>query len=133
VCWRNGLSFIRVCDYIAPCAPIGLFFGRCANFMNGELWGRVTTPTCPGRWSFPARPQSAPPQPALRSPARRGDPGHGADHAVLEDARALAAGPVDGHFATGYALSRFIVEFYREPDAQLEDFALRTGCRWASG
>jgi phosphatidylglycerol:prolipoprotein diacylglycerol transferase len=41
--------------------------------------------------------------------------------------RALASGPVDGHFATGYALSRFIVEFYREPDAQLEDFALRTG------
>jgi phosphatidylglycerol:prolipoprotein diacylglycerol transferase len=32
-----------------------------------------------------------------------------------------------GTFATGYALSRFIVEFYREPDAQLEEFAMRTG------
>jgi phosphatidylglycerol:prolipoprotein diacylglycerol transferase len=53
VCRANGLSFLRVGDYIAPCAPIGLFFGRCANFINGELWGRVTTPDVAWAMVFP--------------------------------------------------------------------------------
>jgi phosphatidylglycerol:prolipoprotein diacylglycerol transferase len=53
VCRTNGLSFLRVGDYIAPCAPIGLFFGRCANFINGELWGRVAGPDVPWAMVFP--------------------------------------------------------------------------------
>jgi phosphatidylglycerol:prolipoprotein diacylglycerol transferase len=32
---------LKLGDLVAPVAPIGLFFGRCANFINGELWGRV--------------------------------------------------------------------------------------------
>lgn len=40
VAWRGRLNFVRVCDYIAVCVPFGLLFGRLANFMNGELWGR---------------------------------------------------------------------------------------------
>jgi phosphatidylglycerol:prolipoprotein diacylglycerol transferase len=128
VCWRNRLSFIRVCDYIAPCAPIGLFFGRCANFMNGELWGRVTTADVPWAMVFPG----AGPNP--RHPSQLYE-------ALLEGVLLATVlitlfwktrarwrpGLLMGTFATGYALSRFIVEFYREPDAQLEDFALRTG------
>ena len=39
---RRGLSVRGLGDVIAACAPIGLFFGRLANFINGELWGRVT-------------------------------------------------------------------------------------------
>src|SRR5690606_29656361 len=42
VAWRNQLPFIRVCDYIAVNVGFGMFFGRLANFINGELWGRVT-------------------------------------------------------------------------------------------
>jgi phosphatidylglycerol:prolipoprotein diacylglycerol transferase len=38
----NGVSLLRLADLTAPCVPIGLFFGRLANFINGELWGRVT-------------------------------------------------------------------------------------------
>jgi phosphatidylglycerol:prolipoprotein diacylglycerol transferase len=38
----NKLDALRLGDLIAPCAPIGLFFGRIANFINGELWGRTT-------------------------------------------------------------------------------------------
>lgn len=40
--YRRGLSVLGLGDVIAACAPIGLFFGRLANFINGELWGRVT-------------------------------------------------------------------------------------------
>ena len=39
--WSGGLNFLRVVDYVAVCVPFGLFFGRLANFVNGELWGRV--------------------------------------------------------------------------------------------
>ena len=38
----NKLDMLRVGDLVAPCVPFGLFFGRIANFINGELWGRPT-------------------------------------------------------------------------------------------
>jgi phosphatidylglycerol---prolipoprotein diacylglyceryl transferase len=38
----NRIDMFRLGDLVAPCVPIGLFFGRIANFINGELWGRVT-------------------------------------------------------------------------------------------
>ena len=41
-CWRLRLSIATMCDLAAIGAPIGLFFGRCANFVNGELWGKPT-------------------------------------------------------------------------------------------
>src|SRR5690606_38282850 len=40
---RNRLDIFSLGDVICACAPIGLFFGRVANFINGELWGRPTT------------------------------------------------------------------------------------------
>src|SRR5690606_16414577 len=40
VSWRGGVSFIRVADYIAVNVPFGMMFGRIANFVNGQLWGR---------------------------------------------------------------------------------------------
>src|SRR6202012_2947392 len=50
-CRRNGLGLLRFADYIACVAPIGLFFGRLANFVNGELWGKVSF--VPGAIIFP--------------------------------------------------------------------------------
>ena len=41
VSWRGKLSFIRVCDYVSVSVPMGMLLGRLANFVNGELWGRV--------------------------------------------------------------------------------------------
>src|SRR5690606_18750506 len=40
--WRHKLPFLEVTDALAVVTPIGLFFGRLANFINAELWGRVT-------------------------------------------------------------------------------------------
>ncbi|BEU99295.1 prolipoprotein diacylglyceryl transferase [Novosphingobium olei] len=128
VAWRGGLSFVRVCDYMAVCVPFGLFFGRCANFVNGELWGRITTPDIPWAMVFPGG------GPMPRHPSQLYE-------AVLEGlvlgtvlllmfwkTRARwRPGLLVGVFGFGYALSRFTVEFFREPDAQLEDFAHRSG------
>ena len=40
--WRQKIDLLRLSDLVAPCVPFGLFFGRVANFVNGELWGRTT-------------------------------------------------------------------------------------------
>jgi len=123
---REKLSFLRVCDYIACVVPFGLFFGRLANFVNGELWGKVTD--VPWGIVFP----DAGPLP--RHPSQLYE-------ALLEGPLLFAIlafffwktraryhpGKLFGITALGYGAARFFVEFYRESDAQLMDFAERTG------
>ncbi|MDE1915801.1 MAG: prolipoprotein diacylglyceryl transferase [Sphingomonadales bacterium] len=128
VCRAHDLRFLRVADYIAPCAPIGLFFGRCANFINGELWGRVTTADIPWAMVFPDG------GPMPRHPSQLYE-------ALLEglvlgliliplfwkSKARFRPGLLSGVFVGGYGVARFCVEFFREPDRQLEDFAHATG------
>ena len=117
-CRKNGLSLLRFADYIACVAPIGLFFGRLANFVNGELWGKVTT--VPWAIVFP----------------NAGDlPRHPSQlyEATLEGlvlflilnlmfwkskTARYQPGLLCGTFLTGYGAFRFFVEFFREPDQQ---------------
>lgn len=112
---RRGVSFLAVTDFIVPVVPIGLFFGRIANFINGELWGRVSD--VPWAMVFPG----AGPDP--RHPSQLYE-------ACLEGVvlflvlnglggRSLGSGLVSGVFLMGYGLFRFLVEFAREPDAHL--------------
>lgn len=129
VAWRGGLSFIRVCDYIAVCVPFGMLFGRLANFVNGELWGRVAGPDVPWAMIFPD-----PAGPMPRHPSQLYE-------AALEGALLILImlllfwktrarfrpGLLVGVFTAGIALGRFTVEFFREPDSQLAEFAARTG------
>jgi phosphatidylglycerol:prolipoprotein diacylglycerol transferase len=123
---KEKLSFLRMCDYIACVVPFGLFFGRLANFVNGELWGKVST--VPWAIVFPeggplARHPSQLYEAFLEGPVL---------FAVLwyffwkTDAR-YHPGKLFGICAIGYGLARFVVEFYRESDAQLMEFAERTG------
>jgi phosphatidylglycerol:prolipoprotein diacylglycerol transferase len=128
VAWRGGLRFLRVADYIAVCVPFGMLFGRLANFVNGELWGRVADPSLPWAMVFPDG------GPFPRHPSQLYE-------ALLEGALLIVVmlllfwktrarfrpGLLVGVFAAGIALARFCVEFFREPDAQLQDFAVRTG------
>ncbi|WP_019831203.1 prolipoprotein diacylglyceryl transferase [Sphingomonas sp. PR090111-T3T-6A] len=121
-CRRKGLSWLRVTDYIACVAPIGLFFGRLANFVNGELWGKPST--VPWAIVFPGA-GDVPRHPSELYEA-------GLEGFVLfvilsllfwkSDAR-YKPGFLAGSFVLGYGVFRFFVEFFREPDEQLVEFA----------
>lgn len=111
----RGRSFLEVSDFVAPLVPQGLFFGRLGNFINGELWGKVSD--APWAMVFPG----GGPQP--RHPSQLYE-------ALLEGLVLFAmvwiysdkprrTGAVSGLFALGYGVFRFLVEFVREPDVQL--------------
>ncbi|MFZ5748131.1 MAG: prolipoprotein diacylglyceryl transferase [Pseudomonadota bacterium] len=118
----HKLDWLRICDYVACAAPFGLFFGRIANFVNGELWGKPAD--VPWAIVFP-RTVPLGPDPA-RHPSQLYEAGlEGiALFAILwflfwrTDAR-YQPGKLAGAFTAGYGVFRFIVEFFREPDAQL--------------
>lgn len=128
VSWRGRLDFLRVSDYIAPCVPVGLFLGRCANFVNGELWGRAADPALPWAMVFPAG------GPIARHPSQLYEAGlEGLVLGTVLISLFWATkvrwrqGLLTGVFAMGYGMARFIVEWFREPDQQLENFAHATG------
>lgn len=125
---RNGLSFLRVCDFIAVPVPMGMLLGRLANFVNGELWGRVADPSVPWAMVFPG----AGPEPRHPSQLYQAG-GEGLILLIvmlslfwLSSAR-WRPGLLVGVFAMGMAISRFGMEFFRQPDAQLTEFAESTG------
>jgi len=116
---RNGLSWLRIHDYVACCVPFGLFFGRLANFVNGELWGRPTD--VPWAIIFPRSGDGLPRHPSQLYEA-------GLEGIVLfavlwfffwKTKARYQPGKLVGIFLIGYGLSRFTVEFFREPDVQL--------------
>ena len=120
---RNNLSTLRIVDYVACVGTIGLFFGRLANFVNGELWGRPTD--VPWGIIFQNTVTAGIPEPA-RHPSQLYEAGLEGIMLFLvlsflfwrTDAR-YKPGLLLGVFLVGYGCSRFIVEYFREPDAQL--------------
>ena len=115
---HKKLDPFMVGDLIAVAGPIGLFFGRITNFINGELWGRVTSH--PWGMIFP----HAGPEPRHASQLYEA----GLEGLLLFTILWYMAwrtnalqhpGRLGGVFLLGYAFSRFAVEFVREPDAQL--------------
>ena len=142
-CRQRKIPLLSFADIIACAVPIGLFFGRIANFINGELWGRMTDVS----WAmiFPtgaASPLAVPP--ALRpfcQPATLFDgaaglncPRHPSElyEAFLEGillftllwicqrrGLRMRPGAITGVFLIGYGCARIIAEFFRQPDPQL--------------
>jgi phosphatidylglycerol:prolipoprotein diacylglycerol transferase len=135
--WKGGMSFhggllgvviamwlcarkmkkpmLMLTDFVAPVVPIGLAAGRMGNFINGELWGRVTASPIgmifPNGGPFPRHPSQ------LYEFALEG---------VLlfillwcYSLKSRPLGAVSGWFALGYGVFRFGVEFFREPDAPI--------------
>ncbi len=129
---REGLQWLRVHDYVACTVPFGLFFGRLANFVNGELWGAPAS--VPWAIRFPEVADG------LRV---LGPPRHPSQlyEALLEGLVLMAIlgfmfwrtkaryepGKLVGAFIFFYGIFRFGVEFVREPDSQLAGFAAATG------
>ncbi|GAB4278184.1 MAG: prolipoprotein diacylglyceryl transferase [Deferrisomatales bacterium] len=113
---RLGVPLLGITDALALAVPPGLFFGRLANFVNGELYGRVTS--VPWAMVFPAG------GPAARHPSQLYE-------ALLEGpllwllvfwagrGPSAARGTRSAAFLAGYGILRFLVEFTREPDAHL--------------
>ncbi|MBV9527678.1 prolipoprotein diacylglyceryl transferase, partial [Sphingomonas sp.] len=123
MCRSNGLSVLRVCDYIACCVPFGLGFGRLANFVNQELWGAPTTVP----WAI--RFQEATPFGVILGPPRHPSQLYEAflEGVVLfcilafmfwKTKARYEPGKLVGAFIFFYGLFRFGIEFIREPDAQ---------------
>jgi len=123
---REKLSFLRVCDYIACVVPFGLCFGRLANFVNGELWGKVTT--VPWAIVFPDA-GDLPRHPSQLYEAMLEGPLMFAILAFFfwKTRARYEPGKLFGLAALIYGCARFFVEFYREADEQLMEFAQRTG------
>jgi phosphatidylglycerol---prolipoprotein diacylglyceryl transferase len=114
---RRGLPMLSLGDITTAVAPIGLFLGRIANFINGELWGRPTD--VPWAMIFPNG------GPVPRHPSQLYE-------AALEGLVLLIVlglmvrlgalkrpGLITGAFAVGYGVARSVCELFREPDAQL--------------
>ena len=128
VAWRGNLNWLRVCDYVAVNVPVGYMLGRIANFINGELYGRAVESDVPWAMVFPGGGDVA------RHPSQLYQAGlEGALLAILLIAlfwgtRArYRAGLLVGIFTVGMGIGRFVNEFFREPDAQLADFARESG------
>jgi phosphatidylglycerol:prolipoprotein diacylglycerol transferase len=140
--WQGGMSFhggflgvlvalwffarsrrkrwLDVTDFVAPLVPLGLAAGRLGNFINGELWGRVTD--LPWAMVFP------PAGPAPRHPSQLYQFGlEGLALFVLlwvYTRRRRPLGAASGLFLVGYGLTRFVAEYAREPDSFLGYLAL---------
>lgn len=129
---KHRLNWWDVTDFIAPLVPLGLAAGRIGNFINGELWGRVSDASLPWAMVFP---QSGDMQP--RHPSQL-------YHVGLEGlllfailwlftSQAKPRGAASGVFLIGYGAFRFMTEFFREPDAGIfgQSYTISMG-QWLS-
>lgn len=113
----RGIPAIAFYDTVAPAAPIGLFLGRLANFVNGELWGRATD--VPWAMVFPTG-GAQPRHPSQLYEAALEGIGLFVLLAIIVRLGGLKRpGLTSGVLGLGYGLARIAVEFAREPDAQL--------------
>jgi len=112
---KYQIKWLNIMDFVAPLVPIGLGAGRMGNFINGELWGRVTN----AQWGmvFPKVDN------LLRHPSQLYE--FGLEGIVLFSALWLYSskpretGAVSALFLIGYGSFRFLAEYTREPDAYL--------------
>jgi len=143
--WQGGMSFhggmlgviasmlwfahsrrkpwLQVADFVAPCVPTGLAAGRVGNFINGELWGRFSSPGLPWGMVFPGSGSDLPRHPSQIY------------QFLLEGLllfvllwlyarKPRKPGQVAAAFLVGYGVFRFVAEFFREPDNFLGLLAL---------
>ncbi|MDB5833110.1 MAG: prolipoprotein diacylglyceryl transferase [Caballeronia sp.] len=156
--WQRKRTWLQVTDFVAPLVPLGLAAGRFGNFINGELWGRVTNPNAPWAMLF----QNASPDDAiwLRTHPQQAEqwnlneiferyqmlPRHPSQlYEIALEGFALfivmwlmsrkqrPVGAISAVFLIGYGLARFTVEFAREPDDYLGLLAMNLSMgQWLS-
>jgi phosphatidylglycerol:prolipoprotein diacylglycerol transferase len=109
-------DYWHLCDLFGPVVPFGYTFGRLANFINGELWGRATDSAI-GMY-FPAAPGSMARHPSQLYEALFEGIVLGAVLWAVRK-RPFAKGSFAGFYLFGYGFFRFFIEYFREPDAHL--------------
>jgi phosphatidylglycerol---prolipoprotein diacylglyceryl transferase len=115
--WRNKVPVLSLGDVTCAVGTIGLLLGRLANFINGELWGRVTD--VPWAFVFPTG-GPLPRHPSqLYEAALEGILLFAVLTLMIRRAALLRPGLIVGTFAILYGLARIFSEFFREPDPQL--------------
>ena len=132
--WRTRSNALSIGDMALAAAPIGLFFGRLANFVNGELWGRTTDVPWAIRFCNARIEQMYGFCPAGNEPRHPSQLYEaGLEGLLLFIVLGLAVwkwkllakpGYVTGLFLVGYGLSRALLETVRQPDAGMENFPL---------
>jgi len=117
------IPLLSLGDAVAVAAPIGLFFGRIANFVNGELWGRPTD--APWGVVFPMAGPDARHPSQLYEALLEGVILFSVLFVATHRFRSLAKPGLNvGIFLVGYALARVALEYVREPDRHMPDFPL---------
>jgi phosphatidylglycerol:prolipoprotein diacylglycerol transferase len=117
--WTQRISILSLGDITCAVAPIGIFLGRIANFVNGELWGRVTDASVPWAMVFPRA------GPLPRHPSQLYEAGLEGlllfvILAIMVRMGALKRpGLILGAFTIVYGFARIVGELYREPDAPI--------------
>ncbi|PKP77674.1 MAG: prolipoprotein diacylglyceryl transferase [Alphaproteobacteria bacterium HGW-Alphaproteobacteria-3] len=114
----RGIPLLSLLDLVSAAVPIGIFFGRIANFINSELWGRITDApwgiVFPNGGPLPRHPSQ------LYEAALEGILLFVVLRLLTHRFDALKKpGVVTGTFICGYGLARIAVEFFREPDQQI--------------
>ena len=138
---RQGIARLTMGDSLSLAVPVGLFLGRIANFINAELWGRPTdlpwgvifpgsaAQDCPGIETLCARHPSQLYEAALEGLLL----GMVLLYLAWRRGALKAPGRIMGLFLAGYGLSRFVVEFVRQPDAQFISEGNPLGLAWHMG
>ena len=136
---RQGIALLPLADLLALISPPGLLLGRLANFINAELWGRASD--APWAVRFPLNPANPCETWVYDSMARHPSQLY---EALLEGALLGLAllylahrrgalkypGMLTGVFLAGYGAARFVVEFFRQPDAQFVAPGNPLGLAW---
>ncbi len=117
--WKRNIPVRSLGDVTCAVGPIGLLLGRIANFINSELWGRVTEPSVPWAMIFPNG------GPLPRHPSQLYEAALEGVLLFMMLALLIRGGALKrpgfiiGAFAMLYGLARIVSEFFREPDPQL--------------
>ncbi|MDA8852647.1 prolipoprotein diacylglyceryl transferase [Hyphomicrobiales bacterium] len=115
--WKNSKPFLEISDIICAVVPIGLFFGRIANFINGELWGKVTSVpwgiVFPNAGEYPRHPSQ------LYEAGLEGLLLFIVLALIILNKGLRKKGLVSGSFLFIYSSSRIFIEFFREPDQHI--------------
>lgn len=116
-CRKKKINFFKLTDFILPAIPLGYFFGRVGNFLNGELYGRITTQN----WGMNFG------DGFLRHPSQLYEAFFEGIVLfiilwIVRNKSAKKTGMISGLYLLGYGGFRFCIEFFRQPDEQLGFF-----------